>query len=230
VTLIREEQVLQENVPRPAQFLEVDVRTCNGESHQKNLAVGIYNEETNMLSRQSSNSTPSAAGTPTRDFSASVTAPQRQLRQTMSFERKKGVRGRAEPTRALSFGRKPKSKHRSMSPSVSGEDNSSGNLVVEAPQGAITIEGWLWKRAALKFQKRWFFIQAGVLCYRESEEETNNIVCGQVTSVAISSAERYEFAIYTDQRQYDLRVETGTELKRWVDAGSLAAARWMDSY
>lgn len=50
-------------------------------------------------------------------------------------------------------------------------------------------EGFLWKRAALKFQKRWFFLQsAGTLCYYDPlNPGSNAIVCGQLSSVIVTN-------------------------------------------
>merc|ERR1711907_429065 len=86
-------------------------------------------------------------------------------------------------------------------------------------------EGFLWKRSLLKFQKRWFFLQAGVLCYYDPGCPGNAIVCGQLTSAVVTSRERLELAVFTDLRQYDFRVEAATELSDWAAALQRAAQR-----
>ena len=89
-------------------------------------------------------------------------------------------------------------------------------------------EGVLWKRAVLKFQKRWFFIKAGTLCYYDPGSPGENaIVCGQLSSVSVTSTDKLEFTIWTDQRQYDFRCETHPELLAWKQASEKAIAQWM---
>ena len=78
------------------------------------------------------------------------------------------------------------------------------------------MSGYLWKRAALKYQKRFFFIVANKLYYRADEDETNNIVCGKVVGVKVLDAALQEMAIVTEQRTYEFRVESAAQMELWV--------------
>lgn len=152
-----------------------------------------------------------------------------RLVRACSFERKVGQqrRGpnpnnstRSKLQRSVSFGQRPRRR-----PSGSGEDS----LQLEpSPEGRIAHEGFLWKRAAFKFQKRWFFIKARTLCYYDPAspgETAHAIVCGQLSSVTVKSDERLELSMWTDQRQYDFRCNGRQELIRWKDACEKAIAK-----
>ena len=90
------------------------------------------------------------------------------------------------------------------------------------------MEGWLWKRQATQFKKRWFFLQSGILCYQDPAISDHAIVCGQVTSAVVRNRARYELTLYTDQRAYEFRVEAEAELEAWIGACTRAAAKWME--
>ena len=62
----------------------------------------------------------------------------------------------------------------------------------------------------MPFQKRWFFVQGGILCYMDPEagKADNAIVCGQITASDISSRLKYELSIFAGGRHYFLRVDT----------------------
>ena len=94
--------------------------------------------------------------------------------------------------------------------------------------GAHEMEGYLWKRQATQFKKRWFFLQSGILCYQDPAISDHAIVCGQVTSAVVRNRSRYELTLYTDQRAYEFRVEAEAELEAWIGACTRAAAKWME--
>ena len=98
---------------------------------------------------------------------------------------------------------------------------------------AIEHEGFMYKRALAHggFQKRWFFIQAGLLCYTAPEDEQSAVVCGKLLSSRLAedeprrgaggrvrslsfsrrkrkSGESVVLAFQTDQRLYELRVDS----------------------
>ena len=73
------------------------------------------------------------------------------------------------------------------------------------PVGLCQMSGYLWKRALLKYQKRFFFIVAGRLYYRDPNDEMNNFACGKVIGVGIVSAEQLEMTIRTDEREFEFR-------------------------
>lgn len=145
-----------------------------------------------------------------------------------SFERKIGQQRRGASTssmlqRSVSFG------HKSRRSSGSGEGGQTGPLqLVPSPEGHISHEGFLRKRASLKYQKRWFFIKARTLCYYDPArpgEKAHAIVCGELSSVTIKSVERLELSMWTDQRQYDFRCDAKQDLTAWKDACEKAIAK-----
>mmetsp|Transcript_11313 Transcript_11313/g.28333 ORF Transcript_11313/g.28333 Transcript_11313/m.28333 type:complete len:94 (+) Transcript_11313:189-470(+) len=78
-------------------------------------------------------------------------------------------------------------------------------------------------------QKRWFFIQGGLLCYSDVEGGKEGkadvaIVCGKVIAADVTpaaenkSGHRFEFSVFTDGRTYVLRTDSQAELNRWNEA------------
>jgi len=125
------------------------------------------------------------------------------LRRAQSFERKAPPPLAGAPLRSsLSFGRKPRP--RACQP-------------VAPPVGISQMSGDLWKRAGIKYLKRFFFIVAGKLYYRDPSDESNNFFCGQVTGVKLYSTEMLEFSITTETREYSFRAETAGQVELWVE-------------
>ena len=81
------------------------------------------------------------------------------------------------------------------------------------------------------FQKRWFFVQGGILCYMDPEagKADNAIVCGQITASDISSRLKYELSIFAGGRHYFLRVDTIAELENWHAVCSRIGREWLQS-
>lgn len=133
--------------------------------------------------------------------------------------------------RSVSFGRKAKAGSASADGAGAARRGSTGSMqIVAEPEGKLQHEGFLWKRAALKFQKRWFFLQAGTLCYYDPlNPGSNAIVCGQLSSVIVTNVERLELTMFTDQRQYDFRCESTKELEGWKRASEKAIGAWLQS-
>ncbi|KAL1498446.1 hypothetical protein AB1Y20_013771 [Prymnesium parvum] len=125
------------------------------------------------------------------------------LRRAQSFERKAPPPLAGAPLRSsLSFGRKPRPR---------------ACQLVAPPVGISQMSGDLWKRAGIKYLKRFFFIVAGKLYYRDPSDESNNFFCGQVTGVKLYSTEMLEFSITTETREYSFRAETAGQVELWVE-------------
>ena len=79
------------------------------------------------------------------------------------------------------------------------------------------------------FQKRWFFVQGGILCYMDPEagKADNAIVCGQITASDISSRLKYELSIFAGGRHYFLRVDTIAELENWHAVCNRIGREWL---
>ena len=156
------------------------------------------------------------------------------IRRATSFERKSAGRRSCDDStarrlgRTLSWGRKPSRSRGSPVIDDPAALFSPPAAIAPAPTGPIEMEGYLWKRQATQFKKRWFFLQSGILCYQDPAISDHAIVCGQVTSAVVRNRSRYELTLYTDQRAYEFRVEAEAELEAWIGACTRAAAKWME--
>lgn len=144
-----------------------------------------------------------------------------KLTRSTSFGRKESAATKL--TRSISFGRKASS---SSAPTLAGHESAAASV---QPTGKIEFESWLFKQTKTKaaFQKRFCFLQGGVLCYKDPKVADHAIVCGQVTAVDITSWERYEIAIFADGHEYNMRAATKAEIEGWFSACQAAAKRWL---
>ena len=125
-------------------------------------------------------------------------------------------------SRSLSFGRRPRSE---VPPPAFA--STLAEAPMEMPRGDVRLEGIVWKRFsnAPRFQRRYLFIQGGMLCYTDPKSSTgdNAIVYGPITAADITSANRYELSLFSNERQLLVRVETKAELDAWYHMGQLVA-------
>lgn len=152
-------------------------------------------------------------------------------RRASSFGRKRGdsrKEGSSAPvavatklSRSLSFGRKASA----APPTLAGPESAAS----VQPTGEVEYEGYLFKQSKSKtaFQKRFCFLQGGMLCYKDPKVSDHAIVCGQVTAADITNWTRYEIAIFADGHQYDMRSLTKAELEGWLNSCQAAAKRWL---
>eukprot|EP00964_Phaeocystis_antarctica_P100873 scaffold66413_cov60-Phaeocystis_antarctica.AAC.3 len=125
-------------------------------------------------------------------------------------------------SRSLSFGRRPRSE---VPPPAFA--STLAEAPMEMPRGDVRIEGIVWKRFsnAPRYNRRYLFIQGGMLCYTDPKSSTgdNAIVYGPITAADITSANRYELSLFSNERQLLVRVGTKAELDAWYHMGQLVA-------
>lgn len=173
---------------------------------------------------------PTAAAATAADADAQGGKKLTATRRASSFGRKRGDSRKdasapmpvaTKLSRSLSFGRKA-----SAGASMLTEAESTA---AAQPTGDVECEGELYKQNKSKtsFQKRFCFLQGGVLCYKDPKVPDHAIVCGQVTAADVTSWSRCEIAIFADGHQYDMRAATRAELDGWLNACQAAAKRWL---
>lgn len=93
----------------------------------------------------------------------------------------------------------------------------------------LPLCGFLWKRGTsslgkLAYYKRYFYLKQGALCYCSGRTDSTiqqslekQIPLTSISSVDVSSTERFEFHMRCDSRLYQFRSRTLREMQVWVE-------------
>mmetsp|Transcript_153 Transcript_153/g.341 ORF Transcript_153/g.341 Transcript_153/m.341 type:complete len:127 (+) Transcript_153:58-438(+) len=90
----------------------------------------------------------------------------------------------------------------------------------EAAEPPPTVEGWLWRKCKVTYDKGWYQLLGGDLIYGNQESAGQGERLGKVSGSVVTSAERLEFTIYAEYktRSFSFRVESQEELAQWMAA------------